>query len=58
MRRRGMLLQASSRASWFMACVMGVSMKPGAMALQVTFRAASSRAMVLVRPTTPALDAE
>ena len=41
-----------------MPAVMGVSMKPGAMALQVTLRLASSRAMVLVRPTTPALEAE
>ena len=58
MRRSGMALQASWSASWFIFAVIGVSMKPGATALQVTLRAASSRAMVLVRPTTPALDAE
>ncbi len=35
--------------------VMSVSMKPGAMALQVTPREASSLATDLVRPTSPAL---
>ena len=37
---------------------MGVSMAPGATALQVTPRVASSRATVLVRATTPPLEAE
>ena len=36
---------------------MSVEMNPGATALAVTPRAASSRAMVFVRPMTPAFDA-
>ena len=37
--------------------VMSVSIKPGAMALEVMRRLASSRAAVLVRPSNPALEA-
>jgi hypothetical protein len=37
---------------------MSEAMKPGATALAVMLRAAHSRAMVLVRPMTPALAAE
>jgi hypothetical protein len=40
-----------------MALVMSLAMKPGATALQVMLRAAHSRAVVLVRPRTPALAA-
>ena len=36
---------------------MSVVMKPGAMALQVTLRLASSRAIDLVKPMRPALEA-
>ena len=40
------------------ASVIAVAIKPGATALQVTLREASSRATVLVRPISPALLAE
>lgn len=36
---------------------MSVLMKPGAMALQVTLRPASSRATALVKPMRPAFEA-
>ena len=39
------------------ASVMSVAMKPGATALAVTLRAASSRAMDFVSPMTPAFEA-
>ena len=41
-----------------MFSVMSVWMKPGATALQVTLREASSRATDFVRPIRPAFDAE
>ena len=45
----------ASRAFSGMAAVMSVSMKPGATALTVMLRLASSLAAALVRPMRPAL---
>ena len=54
----GIIESARSFAFSGRTCVIFVSMKPGATAFAHTFRPASSRATVLVNPTTPAFDAE
>ena len=48
----------ASFTAWGSSSVMSVVMKPGATALQVTLRPASSRATALVKPIRPALLAE
>ena len=55
MRLSGTAFMAASSALWFISRVISVSTKPGAMALHVTPRLASSLATVLVRPISPAL---
>ena len=54
----GMVLHISVRTASGRAAVISVAMKPGATALTVTFRLASSLARLLVRPIRPALLAE
>ena len=53
--RAGSLAKTASRAFSDIASVMSVSMKPGAIALTVMPREASSRATDFVKPITPAL---
>ncbi len=53
----GTLATSFSRAGPFIEASIGVSIRPGAMALAVMPCRAPSRAMVRVRPTIPALAA-
>ncbi len=54
-RPSGVRAVISSRSSWARPAVSSVSMNPGATALQVMPRLASSRAVALVSPMSPAL---
>ena len=56
-RRKEFIKVAKTKAEESRVSVIGVWIKPGAMALTVMFRLAHSKAKVLVNPINPALDA-